>query len=212
MPSACPLCRRPADRTHDRCRAALDARLRQIPGLYQLLADVLEPGTAPAARVSGSRTPPMPVRLEPLNLRAKGGIIAILATWETDWRETRGLPAVPARADHEQLLVGDHILAEVVNFLRTHLDWAIEHHPAVDEFAGEIREIVEACYTALGLRSDLKKIGSCPTVDDEGRPCGRTLYADPYLDMIRCTRCHAEWTRARWLILGAAIAGIPATA
>lgn len=204
--AVCPLCRRPAEQQHDRCRRAVDEHLRQIPGLYRLLADVLEPGTSPSARVSGSRTPPLPVRLEPLSLRGHGGITAILATWETDWRDLRGLPPVETRAGAEQLLAGETVVDDLAAFLRTHLDWAIEHHPAVDEFAGDIRDIVQACHNALGLRNDLMRVGHCPTLNDSGTPCGRALYADPYLDTIRCHRCNAEWPRDRWLILGATLA------
>ena len=210
--TACPLCRRPAEQQHDRCRQALDEHLRQIPGLYRLLADVLEPGTSPSARVSGTRTPPLPARLEPLSLRGPGGITTDLATWETYWRHLRGLPPVAARAGTEQQLAGETVIDELVKFLRTHLDWAIEHDPAVDRFAEAIHHIAESCHNALGLGNDHMKLGTCPNViDDSGTPCGRTLYADPYLDTIRCPRCHAEWPRARWLILGATLAAQPAT-
>jgi hypothetical protein len=205
--TACPLCRRPAEDRHARCRQAVDDRLRQIPGLYRLLAAVLEPGSATTARVSGSRTPPIPARVEPLSLRGRGGIIAILATWETDWRERRGLPPVPARAGVEQLLTGDQAVDDVSAFLRAHLDWAIDHHPAVDAFAGEVREIVDSCYQAVGARNDLMRVGRCPTVDDDSETtCGQILYADPYAHTIRCTRCNADWPRARWLILGQTLA------
>lgn len=211
--TACPLCRRPAeDGPHHRCRAAVDYRLGQLPGLYAALAAVLEPGVAPGARVSGSRTPPLPVRLEPLSLRAPGGIVTILATWETDWRDLRDLAPIPARAGHEQLLDGVQALADIVRFLRAHLDWAIAHHGAVAEFAGEVRDIVQACYSALGAGDNLMRIGTCPTIDDTGRPCGRQLHADPYGTAIHCDRCGADWTRARWLILGGAMNDIPATA
>lgn len=205
--SRCPICRRQTDRSHTGCRNAVDEHLRQIPGLYRLLADVLEPGTNPSARVSGSRTPPLPVRLEPLSLRGRGGIVTILATWETDWREMRGYPPILGRADREQLVAGENVVVYVCSFLRVHLDWAIDHHPAVDAFAGEIREIVEACFAALGARNDLMKVGQCPTVRDDGKPCGQVLYADPYGDTIRCGRCRADWPRNRWIILGGAMAG-----
>lgn len=211
--TACPLCKRPVDghdgTFHDRCRSAVDLRLSQIPGLYTALAAVLEPGSAIGARVSGSRTPPLPVRLEPLSLRGRGGIITILATWETDWRSDLGFAPIPARAGREQLLDSDQALAAVVSFLRAHLDWAIAHHPAVDAFAGEVRDIAHECRRALGATENLMKIGTCPALDD-GRPCGRQLYADPYATAIHCDRCGAEWPRDRWLILGAAMADIPA--
>lgn len=208
--TTCPLCRRPTDGREDRCREGLDHRLSQIPGLYRLLADVLEPGSSTSARVSGTRTPPLPVRLEPLSLRGPGGITTILATWETYWRDLRGLPPVPARAGAEQLLAGETVVDDLVKFLRTHLDWAIEHDPAVDRFAEAIRHTVQSCHNALGLGNDLMKLGTCPNVvDDGGTPCGQPLIADPHVDTIRgidCDRCKAHWTRAQLLALGETIA------
>lgn len=204
--TACPLCKRPTeDGVHDRCRFAVDHRLEQIPGLYAALAAVLEPGRAAGARVSGSRTPPLPVRLEPLSLRGRGGIITILATWETDWRDRAGLAVVPARAGREQLLDSDQALADVVTFLRRQLDWAIERHPAVNEFAGEIRDIVHECHRAIGALENHMRIGTCPALDENGHPCNSRLYADPHADTIICRNCGADWPRDQWMILGRAM-------
>lgn len=203
----CTLCGRPpAETTHGACLTALDGHLQRIPVLYAALHTVLEPGSSAGARVSGTRTPPAPLRVEPLSLLCRGGIVSILGTWETDWRQRRGLSTNPARADREQLLAGDQVLADIVRFLRAHLAWATAEHPAVDEFAGEVRQITAACRAALGMITDARRIGQCPAVLDNGRTCGRVLYADPYSDEIWCDRCGNHWPRNRWLMLGAAIA------
>lgn len=207
---ACTLCLRPLDpghesARHDRCAEHLDGQLQRIPALYAALHDVLEPGSSDGTRVSGTRTARLPLRVEPLSLLCRGGIVSILATWETDWRERRGFSRDPTTADCEQLLEGDNVLADVVEFLRTHLDWAARQHPAVDEFAGEIHEIIGACKSALGLTTDLRRIGQCPGQLGD-RVCGRVLYADPYAAEIICDRCRTVWPRSRWLLLGAAIA------
>lgn len=201
----CPLCGRRAEDVHEGCLAALDIRLGSIPALYAELAEALEPGSSAGARVSGTRTPPLPVRLEPLSLQCRGGIVSILATWETDWRERCHLARIPARAHREQLLDSGQVLADVVEFLRTHLDWAAHRHPAIDEFATEVGDIIGACRATLGAALGHRKIGRCPA-DFGGRACGRVLYADPYAEVIRCDRCRTEWPRARWLLLGAALA------
>jgi len=206
----CPLCLRPLapgvdPGHHDRCLDHLDIQLGRIPLLYRGLRAVLEPGRTDGARVSGTRTAPLPLRVEPLSLLCRGGIVSILATWETDWRERRELRVDPARAGREQLVDGDQVLADVIKFLRVHLEWAIAEHPAFGEFAGEIREIVGACRSALGLTTDLKRIGQCPAQLGD-RTCGRVLYADPRADEIRCDRCRTVWPKNRWLLLGAAIA------
>lgn len=204
--TACPLCSRAVDDApaHQRCVQELDGQLQRIPGLYRFLADVLEPGTSTGQRVSGSRTPPIPVRLEPLSLRARGGIVTILATWEIDWRDVRHLSDAPRRTDD------DAGVDAVTRFLRDHLEWAVRSHPAVDEFAGEIGEITTDCRRALGLTTDMYRIGRCPA-QLGARTCGRVLLADPYATAIRCDRCHNEWPRARWLLLGGILADTPTT-
>ena len=76
--TACTICRRPLnlDREqtrHQRCADRLRTNLTELPGLYALMGAVLAPGTAgDSSRVSGTRTAPLPVRLEPLSLRARG--------------------------------------------------------------------------------------------------------------------------------------------
>lgn len=192
----CPICRRSAETVHPACAKRLNRRLSDLPALYALMAAVLEPGTAAGARVSGSRTPPLPVRLEPLNLRAPGGIVTILATWELDWREARGFTDGPERGNS----TAD--LAAIVMFLRAHLPWAIEHHQAVAEFACEVGDLTASCYAAAGLRSDSMRIGTCPTMLADDQPCATALYADPYADAIRCRRCRATWSRPQWMMLG----------
>lgn len=201
----CPLCRRRAPTVHDHCFEALDKRLQSIPALYADLAIAMQPGKTGSERVSGSNGAALPLHMEPLSMQCRGGIVSILATWETDWRERRGLSVQPARAHREQLLEGGTILAEVVDFLHTHLEWAVREHPAVDEFAGEVGDIASACRMALGAKSDFELIGRCPA-DLDGRTCGRVLLADPYAPVIRCDRCRTEWPKARWPLLATEIA------
>lgn len=201
----CPLCSRQAPGVHDDCLDDLDTQLRSIPALYAELAVALRPGSAGGERVSGTRTPPLPLRVEPLSLLCRGGIVSILGTWETDWRELLGLPVNTARADREQLLGSGRALAGIVDFLHIVLAWAVDAHPAIDEFAGEIGDIISACRMALGLRSDYEAIGRCPAPLG-GRTCGRVLLVDPNAKIIRCDRCRTEWPKARWPLLATQIA------
>lgn len=185
---------------HDRCANHLRTSLADIPALYALMGDVLAPGTAgDRTRVSGTRTAPLPVRLEPLSLRARGGIITILATWEVDWRETRGM--APAERG-----IGERDLAAIVLWLRAHLPWAIEHHLGIREFADEVRDIGRECRAAAGLLPHMMRIGDCP-VDVDGEACGAALYADPGAEEISCRRCRSSWPRAHWMLLGRTLRG-----
>lgn len=202
----CILCGRRADAPHDACQNQLAKQLARVPELYRALAGVLEPGAVISARVSGSHAAPLPVRLEPLSLRARGGIVTILGTWETEWRDTLALSPA-AYAGSEQLLSGDIALAGVVTFLRQWLPTAVRRHPAVDEFAEDVRYIVHACRLALGDLVDAQRIGYCPALGDDGRECRALLYAYPNATAIYCERCGTEWPRSRWVLLGKILSG-----
>ncbi|MFE3202190.1 hypothetical protein [Embleya sp. NPDC059237] len=145
--------------------------------------------------MSGTRTPPLPVQLEALNLRAPGGIVTILGEWEDDWRRLYGWSPAGPRGRAEEAL------DNTVRFLRNNLGWACRQHPAIGEFAGEIGDLITRCKTACGKRSDAKYVGDCPGPDDD-QECGVRLYADPWLDFIRCRSCRTEWPRSEWIGLG----------
>jgi hypothetical protein len=200
----CTICQRPTDDRdpvrHQRCAERLAADLRAIPGHYALMGAVLAPGTAGGgAHVSGTRTAPLPVRLEPLSLRASGGLVTVMATWEVDWRETRGLTAAVRGT-------GERDLAAIVLWLRAHLPWAIESHPAVDEFATEVRDLLRQCKSAAGLLPKMMRIGDCPAVaEGEDEPCGTALYADPLGQKVQCRKCGGVWWRGQWMLLGSVI-------
>lgn len=198
----CPLCRQHAEDIHTACHNHLHAELRRIPGLYRRLAAALEPDRTPTAHVSGSKLPPLPVQLQPLNLRGRGGILAILGGWETDWRDRSGDLAELSRAGHEQQLADDAILDDVVRFLADRLWWAAMYHPAVWEFAGDVREIVRDCRLALGDLDDYLPIGTCPARTYNQHICGARLRAYPQATSIYCDSCGTEWPKHRWPELG----------
>lgn len=196
----CPLNPERESIRHQRCAERLNALLVDIPALYVLMGDVLAPGTAgDRTRVSGTRTAPLPVRLEPLSLRARGGIVTILATWEVDWRETRQMAPAERGASERDL-------AAIVLWLRAHLPWAIEQHAAIREFADEVRDVVRECRAAAGLLPHMMRIGTCP-VDCDGQACGEKLYADPQAEEIWCRKCRTRWPRAHWMLLGRTLRG-----
>src|SRR5690554_6207766 len=123
------------------------------------------PGQSSKPRVSGSRERPAPVSLDQIDLtaparpasrrvmvRAAAGLIdgedqighlsvaTELDAWAREWRDT---------------LWPDHHLpvptvAVLVDCLRHRLDDAIDQHPALDEFAADIRDLRSALRGALG--------------------------------------------------------------
>lgn len=188
------------DRVCGGCAADLAAKLADLPRLYALLEDHLEPRPGHGERVSGSRTPPLPVALAVLNLRAKGGMVTVLHSWLTDWYEILdwSSPSVAGRN-------GESIAYAVCKRLAGNLPWACEHHPAVDEFAVEVREIHAL---AAALEADRQRriaIGECPSVLEDGSVCATALSVEPGASAIRCPQCQAEHRRDSWRLLGEAM-------
>lgn len=110
------------------------AMLRAMPGLYDQLGDLLQPGSGQeGGRVSGSKTAPLPCSTEILNLRSRGGLVTILASWEDAVRDELGYTAATFRGDCRQTLIG------VVAFLAGNAPWIYSSFQAVDEMHDELR-------------------------------------------------------------------------
>jgi len=209
------------------CRLWLDRTLVEIVELYALLPANLLPGQAHGQRVSGSREAPLPLRVDPLDLMMPArtstvheppctctefrrpecrhgyphldqvgsqGVATVLDSWAQDWQTS--------------IRCGDYLPAptvvELSRWLRLWLTEACDTHPAVDEFAAEMRRLRGGLAAVVGVKSDRVYVGPCPITDDKGT-CGAALTADPYLDIIRCPRCDTMWSRDKWLWLGMTI-------
>ena len=199
----CVRCRHSSpNRLCERCTQVVDGQLADLPGLYAKLAGFLAPGAAAGGEgFSHPIEAPLPVRLGPLSLRGAGGIVGVLAAWESDWRDLLGWSATPARGRIEQAVEG-HAL-----FLRNNLLWCADQHPAAGEFAREIAELHGVCRREIDGPSDSRPIGYCPTILDDQAPCGTRLFAYPYSPVIRCRYCGTSWEGSAWLTLAEAIRG-----
>ncbi|MGV9888356.1 hypothetical protein [Streptomyces sp. NPDC003395] len=175
--------------THQACRPCTDRVDRQLgelagaDGLYARLADSLHPGSGSGGPVvSGSRTPPAPLRLDPLSLAARGGVITILQTWLIDWHETLGYRHPRWEGGLQQQL------DQVVHRLRVLLPWAAEEHGAFNEFAYEVGKIVHECEAATGGERGPRRFGvTCQ--------CGATLKITIESPGKRCDSCGAQYDR-----------------
>lgn len=180
-PWPCAICSRPArGRVHDGCRRRLDDDLAALPALYRQLADVLEPGRAGGDGRTSSRTAPLPVRLDALDLRARGGIEGILTTWEADIRDLLAWAPTPFRGSVEQQVDGASV------FLRTNLDWICDQHPAINEFAAEIRQTAGHARTLItGEKPERRITVACP--------CGGTLRVTVSTPGVQCPACRQQY-------------------
>lgn len=163
--------------------AANLAALAGPDGLYARLSASLHPGSRTGGpTVSGSRTAPLPLRLDPLSLAARGGVVTILQTWLIDWHETLGYRHPRWDGDLQQQL------DQVVGRLRNLLPWAAAEHGAFEEFAGETAQLRRQCEAATGGERGPRRFGvTCP--------CGATLKITIESPGKHCDACGAQYDR-----------------
>ena len=174
------------------CQDRVDGALRQLPGpkgLYASLATRLVPGRGgDGVVVSASRTAPLPLRLEPLSLMARGGVVTILQTWLVDWHECLGWRHPRWRGGMQQQL------DDVVHALRVNLEWAATEHPAFGEFGREVSTLVRQCERQIsGERPERTVSVACE--------CGTILRVTVSTPGARCRGCGTQYGRSEVLEL-----------
>lgn len=187
------------------CRSWLTRTLTEIVELYALLPANLMPGQAQGQRVSGSREAPLPLRVDPLDLTmpARAAVVhdplgdqvgllsvaTVLDSWVRDWRDVRG---------KGEGLPGPTVV-ELGQWLAVRLDDACDDHPAIDEFADEMKALGHQLRRAVGRfeirpehldvpcrRCDLMDLHRLPGEDRvECGSCGDLLTEDEYLRWIK---------------------------
>jgi hypothetical protein len=172
---------------HQACRPCTNrvdqhlAALAGTDGLYARLSASLTPGSGTGGpAVSGSRTAPLPVRLGPLSLAARGGVVTILQTWIIDWHEALGYRHPRWEGDLQQQL------DQAVKRLRVLLPWAAEAHGAFDEFADEVAQVRRQCQAATGDERPPRRVPvTCP--------CGQILRITLDTSGVKCPGCSTQY-------------------
>ena len=189
------------------CEDRAVEQVQAFPSLYRQLETALRPGSTASAggRVTASRNAPLPVALQPLNLRGPGGIVSMLLGIEQRWRNALAWSDLPERGGYEKSLDG------TVKVIGDNLPWACSEYPNVGPDLKLISSLHQQADAVVnGVRDQRVPIGCCPVADDEtGAPCGERLKVSPWALNIRCAGCGTKWDRDEWLRLGAAIRGIP---
>ncbi|BBB01063.1 hypothetical protein RVR_8304 [Actinacidiphila reveromycinica] len=168
------------------CRDRAERDLNALPGptgLYAQLSACMAPGASISdGRAPAGRTAPLPVRLAPLDLAARGGVVTVLQTWLVDWHDILGWTHPRWRGNLQQQL------DQVVGALRNNLDWASSDHPAFAEFADELAQLVRACRRqTTGERPERRIAVTCP--------CGGILRVTVSTPGARCSGCDTQYDR-----------------
>ncbi len=174
------------------CQGRADTALRQLPGadgLYAQLGARLMPGRGgDSILVSSSRTAPLPLRLEPLSLMARGGVVTVLQDWLTDWHEQLGWHHPRWQGGMQQQL------DDVVHRLRINLEWAAASHPAFGDFLSDVTSYVRQCERQItGERKERPIAVACP--------CGAVLKVTVSTPGARCYGCSTQYARSEILDL-----------
>lgn len=189
------VCRICEDKTH--------ARLAELPALFRQL-DTTAALMRGARRIggggSGTKSPPIPPRLEVLDLVAPGGVAARLQAIEDSWRKVLGWTIASWRGSPAQAV------PPLVKFLADNLLWACGGYESVGEDVESIRRLHAEC-TAIVLderKPGRVQIGLCPVQLDDGH-CREQLTASAASHRVRCGNCGSRWeTLGEWRQLRAA--------
>lgn len=186
------------------CEDRTSTRIAELPSLFRQLnttASLMRGARRIGGGSSGSKTPPIPPRLEVLSLVGPGGIAARLRDIEDAWRKALDWTVAPWRGSPAQA-VPNH-----VTFLANNLPWACDAYESVGQDIDDLRRLHAEC---VAIVNDERKpgrvqIGSCPVRDEDGEPCWTPLTASAASHRVRCSGCGSRWeTLGEWRELRAA--------
>lgn len=203
----CALCRKVTERSL--CPSCWDysiERLKSFSSKYKQLEDEMLPAQGYGERVGGSKTPPIPVRVETLHLRT-GGISKPLMVHEAKIRVEQRHTRITFRGE-------EHNRIEIsCKYLTAQREWIFTSYQDISKLAADIDLINKQINTVLGYRSDLMTIGTCPSVDDKGETCGNKLQVNPTtltsFGDIKCRACGTIWSSEKWRLLGRVLSANP---
>jgi|GEM_PF-2145828 len=185
------------------CEDRTQARIGELAGLFRKLdqtAALMKGARRATTGGSGTRTAPIPARLDVLALVGPGGVAARLSAIEDAWRKALGWTIAPWRGSPAQA-VPVH-----VEFIVNNLLWACGSYEEVGQDIDVIGKLYAECkaITDDERRPGRVQIGNCPTVV-EGGVCWAPLTARADSHRVRCGNCNSAWeTLGEWRELRAA--------
>lgn len=170
------------------CEDQAAEHLRAIPALYVQLGQHLQRGAGTGPAVSGSKTAPVPIRLDIIDLELETGpILGPLQSWVRDW-EHHGHAELHETGSLQERVAG------ACRTLRYNLRWAVENHPAVDE---AVREIADAHRILKGVTGGEKP----PRGITVTCPCEQPLRITLNIKALTCPKCRTEYGHSEVLRL-----------
>lgn len=185
------------------CQDSTATRIAELPALFRQLdttAALMRGARRSGGGSSGSKTPPIPPRLEVLALVGPGGVAARLRDIEDSWRKELGWTVAPWRGSPIQAV------PEHVTFLANNLPWACDAYESVGQDIDDLRRLHAECTAIVNdeRKPGRVQIGPCPGQLEAGL-CGQPLTASAASHRVRCGTCGSRWeTLEEWRQLRAA--------
>lgn len=173
------------------CEERTAQRLAELPTLFQQLnttAMLMKGARGSSGPTSGTRTAPIPPRLDVLNLIGPGGLATQLRDIEDAWRKAFGRRIAPWAGSPAQA-VPVH-----AGFLAINLRRACETYQSIGQDINDLRRLHSQCKALIEHkpRTGQVKIGLCPALL-EGRRCAQQLYANTRSFKTACETCGTSW-------------------
>lgn len=199
----CQVCQRDTDTAVCvRCQVKMRDQLREVVALHVAVETELGTLTGGEGSVGSEKT--LGVRVSALDFAAGNDVLPVLEAWHKDWRQFFNHAPYGEASSLHLAREGTNVhalMAWVVAYLLVQLDQACREHPAVDEFAAELRTAVAQARVAADRTLPPRWYATCPTDLEDGR-CGYRIQIDPGFsidDRLTCRRCGNDWTISRLL-------------
>jgi hypothetical protein len=172
-------------------------QLTELTTLMEQASANLIPGQGGDGR-STERT--LGINISALDTAAGFDAINVLESWERLWREDYGLAPYGEATSQLADTKPETTLRHITTFLHTWLEKSCTEHPAISEFAYELRIIHKQSQQAAGQTQRAAWRVTCPADGTEGE-CGNTLLisGEDFDNEITCRKCSTVWPVARLL-------------
>lgn len=179
------------------CEDRAKAHLAEMPQLYTDLDELLVPGRGGASggKISVSKTAPIPAAMQPLNLRATGGMVTLLQDVEDSWRKALGRTKRTFAGSTEQAL------GIVVNFLQINLMRACEEYAEIADDLDAISNVYWQAKNTVEGTVPRRIPVTCRLLYGDGSECGARMLMDINKTSAKCGECGTRWGREEWVAL-----------
>jgi hypothetical protein len=196
------------------CRIWLAETIADVAVLYPQLHAMLIPGQGNGQRVSGSREMPLPLNADIVDLTGPAKVVNLTDAGRPWWHEDQtGHVAVAAVLDQ---WVRDWIsydwcrsdvmpvptVPELAAWLGKWAEAACDEHPAIDDFAGEIRDIHTAMRAYIPRVVDRDNPPPRRRAEPRTAPCRGcdmvSLWWFPSDERVRCDNCDVVMTESEY--------------